>query len=341
MTPTPIGLDIGTSWIKAAQWARRGGAWRVRTAAWARRAPGTPWSDAEAADTVAILRRRGFTGVAAVLAAPCDKARLVEVEIPAAAVGPGRTAVARMEIARACRVEPAAFEFECWDLPKTARATEGAIAASVLPHLDADALVLPLDHAGLTVQRIAAPWSAFGAVTRHAPNLITGFVDLGHSALSLTVLVGGVCVYERRLAELGFHTVIQRVAQTLRADADHAQRVLRAVQTRPDAAGTKPVLEACRSYGQRVGEEIAVSLEYASHRYPHAAEGPVYALGGGACDPHMRAGASETAGTSVLLVPHPAEDLNDAPATPWALAVVPTLLASPPALAPAVPGVAA
>jgi hypothetical protein len=341
VTHTPIGLDIGTSWIKAAQWVRLDGAWRIRSAAWARRTPAAAWSNAQAASVAQVLRRRGFTGSSVVLNAPGDKARVVEIEVPAEAVGAGRTAAARMEIARACRVEPAAFEFECWDLPKTGRSGDNAVAASMLPHLEADALVLPFARAGLSTRRIAPPSSAFGVLAGPAPDVITGFADLGASALTLTVLVGGVCVYERRLTELGLHLLVDTIATSLGLDRHDAERLLRATRIDSEGSSVKAVREACRSFGDRVGREIAVSCEYASHRFARATDGPVYALGGGACDATVIRAASDAAGVTILPAPQPAADLADGPESPWSLSAVASMLVSPLALAPRHTGAAA
>jgi Tfp pilus assembly PilM family ATPase len=334
VTHTPIGLDIGTSWIKAAQWVRRDRVWRIRSAAWARRTPAAPWSESQADSVAQVLRRRGFTGSSIVLTAPGDKARVVEIEVPIEAIGAGRTAAARMEIARACRVEPSAFEFECWDLPKTGRSGDNALAASMLPHFEADALVLHFAQAGLTTRRIAPPASAFGVLAGPDPDLITGFADLGASALTLTVLVGGVCVYERRLTELGLNLLVDTIAASFGLDRQHAERLLRATRVDPESVSAKAVREACRSFGNRVGREIAVSCEYASHRFARATDGPVYALGGGACDATILRAASDAAGVTIQPAPRPAADLADGPECPWSLSSVASMVVSPHALAP-------
>lgn len=330
MNTSLIGLDIGSRWIKAAQWRRAGGRWGVRAAAWPRRTPGHDLPPAEAARLAAVLARRGFTGDLAVLVAPGDRARVAEIDLPAAAAGPGRRAAARMELARVCRLDPAGFEFELWDLPRSARSGEAPVAAAVLPHADADAFVEPLQDAGLAVASIAAQSEAFRALLG-APDkdAIDAIIDLGASALALTVLVGGVCVYERRLPELGLDEFAKSAAEACRFNPELAERVIQAA-----AQGSRTASDALagplRAFGARVGEEVAVSLEYASHRYPHASEGRMTAVGGGAQLSHLLAAAGQTLGLDVLAAPAGVPLPDDGPVPPWGAVATAAMAVAPP-----------
>lgn len=329
MNSSAIGLDIGSRCIKAAQWRRAGGRWTLRAAAWPRRAPGRDLPALEAQRLAAVLRRRGFAGDLTVLVAPGDRARVAEFDLPAAAQGPGRRAAARMELARVCRLDPAAFEFELWDLPRAPRPGETAVAAAVLPHADADAFVEPLQDAGLAIAAIAPQSDVFRALlAAPARDAIDAVVDLGVSALALSVLVGGVCVYERRLPELAADELAKSVADACRLSADDAQRVLHAAGEGSFLA-SDAIAGPLRAFGAKVGDEIAVSLEYAAHRYPQASEGRMLAVGGGAQHPFLLAAASQSLGLDLLPAPEAAPLADDGPTPPWALVAAAAMAVAP------------
>jgi len=281
---TVIGLDIGSATVKAAQWEKplSGGRWSLRTAAWPRRGSGELDCD-EASRISAILTRRGFVGSLVSVLASGEVARVAEIDLPSAAVGAGRLAAARMELARVCRMEPNGFEFETWDLPRSGRSGEVALGAAVLSHTDADKLVIPLHEAGLVVARIGSGSDAFGSMLGRQGATIDAIADIGASALSLTVLVGGACVYERRLAELGTRAMVSSAAKAMRMSEDRVARTMDTASRKPGGASSTVLAGMLKQFGARIGDEIAVSLEYASHRYPKAAEGRMLAVGGGAC----------------------------------------------------------
>ena len=195
---------------------------------------------------------------------------------------------------------------------------------------DADAFVQPLQDAGLAVASIAAQSEAFRALLG-APDkdAIDAIIDLGASALALTVLVGGVCVYERRLPELGLDEFAKSAADACRLTPEHAERVIQAA-----AQGARTASDALagplRAFGAKVGEEVAVSLEYASHRYPHAAEGRMTALGGGAQLGHLLTAASQTLGLDVLAAHAGAPLSDDGPVPPWGAVATAAMAVAPP-----------
>ncbi len=332
MSATIIGLDIGSAHVKAAQWQRApglGGRWHLRAAAWPRLRSGD--LDAEEASRIsAVLARRGFVGGTAAVLAPAEKVRVEEIDMPAAAVGAGRAAVARMELARACRIDPGGFEFETWDLPRVGRPGEAAVGATVLVHSDADRLILPLQETGLVVAKIGSAASAFGELLGKSGATIDTVADVGFSALSLTVMVGGACVYERRLAELGMHALIASVAESLNLSAARASRALEAVARQPGGALAASLAGPLRQFGSRVGEEILVSLEYASQRYPKAAEGRMLAVGGGACHASVLHASGHALGCSVEPPVSGVPMIDAELAPPWCVVAAAAMLVAPP-----------
>lgn len=329
MTHSMIGLDIGSRWVKAAQWFRSAGRARLRSASFPRQAPGTPFGEDEARRIASVLARRGFAGESVTLIAPAERARIAEIEVPAASAGAGRAAVARMELARVCRLEPASFEFEAWEVQRTVRSGEAPLAVALLPHADADVFVLPLAEAGLVVESIRTVGEACGEMLRGATGTIDTFADIGSSGLSLSVLVGGVCVYERRLVELGMDAVAKSAEEILRIDAQGAQRALHAAVENSSGRAHAAMAGVLRSFGARIGDELAVSLEYASHRYTQAAEGRVVALGGGACLPALLTAAGQTFGIAVEAARTPAASMDECFVPRWPVVAVAAMAVAP------------
>lgn len=335
MRTTLISLDIGSVTIKAAQWqhaAGLGGRWNLRTAAWPRQTQGTLGPE-EASRIAAVLARRGFVGRDVAVLAPGEMAHVQEIDMPAGVVGAGRGAVARMELARVCRIDPSAFEFETWDLPRVGRPGESAVGAAVLAHSDADQLVLPLQEAGLVAVTIGSAARAFGELLGRTGTTIDTVADLGASALSLTVLVGGACVYERRLAELGTRALVASIGETLKLTEAQAEQALATAARLPEGAMASALGGLLRQHGSRIGEEISVSLEYASHRYPKAAEGRMLAVGGGACHASIVKAAGQALGCDVQTPSVPVPLIDAVIAPPWCVVAAAAMLVAPSARA--------
>src|SRR5205823_4093664 len=111
---TPIGIDAGGRSIAAVQLDWSGGAGPAITAASIiARQPATPESPLSTTETAAleeVLYRQGFTGRDVVVGIP-DHALLTEVlELPPRSSGAPLEQLARMEIARTHKRDPASFE---------------------------------------------------------------------------------------------------------------------------------------------------------------------------------------------------------------------------------------
>src|SRR5262249_42197363 len=126
-----------------------------------------------------VLFRQGFVGDDVVLAAPTEHLRMDVLELPPRSSGAPIEQIARMEMARAAKLENEPFELECWDLPAT---TRGAAATNVmavaLRHQDAEALIDPFDTEGFEVLAVDARCWALARASRayHSPNAITALL---------------------------------------------------------------------------------------------------------------------------------------------------------------------
>lgn len=278
---TPIGLDIGSKWIKACQDLGRG---RRATACFPRLEPGAALSSVESQRIASVLMRRGFRGERVVVAAP--SVRSVELELPAS-VGAGMLgAAARMEAARVLRLDPWSFELALWPLPRPARASGDttAFAGAALPHEEAMALVAPLEEIGLEVTGIdlgggALVRSCAGALGAGSMGVV---LDVGWSGISIIVVCGGVAVYERRLPDLGIGQLCAQVGEELSLEPDRAELIVRRSLTMPGQVVHESVLARMTAMSQWLGHEIEVSMEYAWHRYGDSGQGVIVVAGGGA-----------------------------------------------------------
>src|SRR4051794_26368909 len=84
MQRTPIGLDIGTRCVKAAQARMRGKTITSVTTAVLDLPPETPFNAEHAAELQRLLRRRGFVGQTVAIGAGSHLLRIEAMELPPA-----------------------------------------------------------------------------------------------------------------------------------------------------------------------------------------------------------------------------------------------------------------
>ncbi|MBX3385778.1 MAG: hypothetical protein KF768_04340 [Phycisphaeraceae bacterium] len=235
---SPIGLDVGSRWIKAVQVARTRDGERIVAATRLRRSPsshGAGMDSAEADALLGVLHRQGFNGQEVVLSAPHDLLIRHGFDLPPRESGAPVAVLARAELARIGRCVPAAMEMCWWETPSWARAgragggaapnaTEGGgipVYALGMAHESATALLDGLEESGWRVVAVDAPTTAAArAVERGATGGRLAFgagmllVEIGWSTVCISAFAGGVPVYERLLDERG----LSRLADKLRTD---------------------------------------------------------------------------------------------------------------------------
>lgn len=308
---SPIGLDVGAKRIKAVQLSRRaGGARVVACAAFDRLEPDSPPSAREMDRVGAVLERTGFLGRECVVAA--DRAGLMtsELELPPEGSGAPREQIARLELARAHKREPAGFEMGLWDIPAPARSgTAGAHAlATACPHERAEAVLDAAEAAGLDVSVIDHPSCALARVAcRGAAAAPRAILDLGWSSAVLVLVRSGTVLFERSIEGGSLRRLWARIAEQPGIShgvidvllTDHAP-------ADPGAArrGRSPADRAARcvhEFAEAVGRELRMSAEYLARRFP-AAPGEaapaeqIDLVGGGAHLPAVVAQIAERSG---------------------------------------------
>jgi type IV pilus assembly protein PilM len=296
---SPIGLDIGTSRIKAAQLRRAGSAWAMHAFASIPRAvEGAPLDAGEASRVGDVLFRRGFTGREVVVSVPDAKLLTVNLELPPRNEQIPLDQIARSEFARSVKTESDPFEFAYWDLPAPARAARSTHVMGVgCRHVDAEPLIDALELAGFEL--VAMDVEAMALARACAPLMapaqeITALLDIGQAALRLFVLHQGVATYRRTLGGHGMRDLRKAVSEHIAVEADeevidyvldHVALSGQADLASPSAPSAAAIEQARRvicNHFDAVLAEITTSLSYTAHQYPDAPFRRLLLTGGGA-----------------------------------------------------------
>ena len=306
----PIGVDVGSRHIKAAQLARASGGWRIEAAASVQRRPCDPGAPGIQREDVRQLHdalvARSFRGRRVVLAVPADKLMTGIMELPPRDSGAPIEQIARSELARMHRSDPQSFEIACWDLPSPARAGEATyVMAAACTHNDANALLDLFENEGLSVGGLEIHASAVARACRPLLDDISGIVailDIGWNLARLALLYQDAVVYERKLGKGGIGPLVSGIAEQCRLDAPVAERFviesgLETGSTETPASAlssrniTPQAVQAARDavidYFNGMVDEMRIPLSYMANQYPDAAMERLIMVGGGARIPGL------------------------------------------------------
>lgn len=226
---TPIGVDVGSRGIRAAQLARTPSGWRLHAAAEFARAPDSPL-DAEARRLAGVLERRGFRGHNVVLAAPGEQLLGTVLELPPRSSSAPIHQLAAAELGRMHRVDPAAMEVALWEIPAANRAATGCdYMIAACPHAAANALLDSFENAGLRVRALDLPQLALlracaGSI-RPAPSM-DAVLHVGWDRCSLFIVADGVIAYERTLEGAEGKALVGGITQRLETEASAVEELL-------------------------------------------------------------------------------------------------------------------
>lgn len=291
----PIGLDVGSQWVKAAQFTGIGGQARLSAcAAFPRIIPGAAPTPDELGQIASILRRQGFTGRDVVIAAPGEKLQSGILELPAKAEGVPMDQLARAEFGRVHKLDMNGAELAWWELPASTRAAKGTVVMAVAcPHADAEPFIASFENAGLRVGVADTPTSA---LARGCMPLVKGkrsfaVLEIGASAGVLVLILDGVVIYERRLAEAGISRLLTTLEEGLGGGRETADYAIREVGLTPGPERGEDRFGEARGLIARHTEaalaEVRRTLAYASHQYAGAAVEALLLCGGGAQIPGL------------------------------------------------------
>jgi type IV pilus assembly protein PilM len=274
---SPIGLDVGARTVAAAQAVRQRSSWRLESASMISRPAGAPpdrLTPEESARLADILGRQGFIGRYVVAAAPQSKLMLSVLDLPPRSSGAPIDDLARSEMARTHRRDPASFEIACWDLPTPLRGSDTThLMAAAFAHEDAAAMLDPIESSGLCVEALdVRAWAMARACERPLAGSsdAAALLDIGEAGVVLALVRSGVVVYERVLPDSGLGPVRARVAKALALEADLIDAVFATLLTEsaaPDADASQEVKPILDEHAQHVVKELQIALGYVVHRY--------------------------------------------------------------------------
>lgn len=280
-----IGLDIGRTWVKAAQCDRRG---RIDRAAAFPRVPGGTGVDQQEAVLIAeSLLRRGFEPSPVVIGMNARDVRLEEIDAPPVSDEHALDRIILGEIGRLAHWQPDTYTAQWWRVPAPSRANAQDTFLSVAaPVTTVDAALEPLAGAGFDVQAVdlrigaAARLCAAQAESDH----LVVVVDVGWSCVEIAAWLDQRLVFVRRLEGAGLATSgaslprvpmgEQVLVESLimeRGECSHAWNVARA-----------GFFAAARRIGESLVSELSLTQAYLARRFPSAERCEVLIAGGGA-----------------------------------------------------------
>jgi len=279
---TPIGLDFGSRYVKAAQLARLPNGWRIEALAKVPRSdPAGPLTANEVLRVKSAIARQGFLGCRVVLAAPNDVATTNLLDLPPNSPDDSIEQMARMEVARVRRISPDSFEMSCWRAGGQAGGRNaGRVMAVACPHQQANQLLDLFEGAGFEVEALDAPPCALARACRtllSEQGDIVPIVDIGWHAAWLLLLARGEVAYHRTLGDCGMGSLVAQAAGRFHLEPRAAEQLLEGVnltsrqQPRPlgesdDQAGLEMARLARRHFHAMI-DELRTSLSYASSQH--------------------------------------------------------------------------
>lgn len=301
---SPIGLDIGSRFIKAAQLSAGrddAGCPRLEAALILERdTPGQPFTNGEAHRLRAILERRGFKGRQIAATVPGDALMTSILNLPPRDSEAPLDAIAAAELARTHRQEADALEVAFWDLPQSDNPISAAtrkpgttVMAVGCRHEHANALLDALESPGFDVLALDLEgWALSRAI---APLLdsqhpLTALIDIGWRGVNFVLLYEQAVVYERMLGGTG----IQALTDLIHREQPFSQAVIdyllanvgfntdRENIPSEDSRLADTLRSPLDQHFEGLTQELQLSLGYAAHQYPHASLGSLLLCGGGA-----------------------------------------------------------
>ncbi len=289
---TPIGIDLGSRWIKAVQLGKTPRGWRVEACAIVpRRSPDEPLGGDEITILCDVLYRGGFEGNKVVVSVPPDRLMTGMLDVPSGVSDAPLKQIVRMEFARMHGCDPQSFEMVSWELPKSSRLIEQTqVLATGCPHTHANALLDMLESNGLNVEALDTGVCALQRAVRplmQGTTGIFGILDLGWNACNVLVLHSGVVIYERSLPEVGLGKLHETLEGQFSLDTDEVDVLLGEVGVSQDLAEQKggKIFERAQSliiaHFDRAIEDMRAPFSYAVRQYEGASVNCVLLTGGG------------------------------------------------------------
>lgn len=289
-----VGLDIGRVTIKAAQITIAAKGPRLDGALCLRRTgQGGSLALAEGKRLARAMQRRGMSSQRLALVAPSEAVISSSINVPPPEGEVARDPIVKMELSRAHRLTPGAFEYAWWDLPaSTSGKRIGQAHAVALSHAAMGTTLDTLDTLGYEVAMTLPVSVAMLAAAQRRPidpRRIVAVMDLGANAGRLVLMHGGRVVHERALPDFNLRVIREALSASLGTTPEVTDFALGHFGLRDEPVGmvaceTSALLNSALS---ALAEEIGMSFAFISHLYPEAELGPLLLAGGGANVPGL------------------------------------------------------
>ena len=291
---TPIGIDIGTRQIKAAQLQRSHSGWRVEAlSVIPRTRPDSIISSEEVQLLNSVLQRQGFQGRNIVLAVPRDKILTGILELPPRGSGAPLEQIARVELSRMHKVPPNSFEMSYWHLPASTKSKDSTQVIAVgCAHTDTNKLMDVFEGEGLNVEaldvRTLAALRACEASLTAEPS-VTAILDIGWCSAYLSLIHRDVVVYERDLNKAGMKCLSETISAKLHLDNEATKTILTEVGLTSSDENDRVVNQAfeeirtmlVRHFDAMV-DDLRAPFLYTADRYSEVGIERLLLIGGGA-----------------------------------------------------------
>jgi Tfp pilus assembly PilM family ATPase len=310
LSHSPIGLDAGSRFIKAAQIQYTRGQPRISATASIQRLS-DQLDIAEVRRIGDILYRQGFTGTQIRMAVPPAKMLTSILELPPRTANSPFDQLARVEFSRHQKCEPDAFEMAWWELPQASRVSKTTSVMAVgCRYTDANSILDPFDTVGLDVLSLD---SGSLAAARACANVLGGqggisaILDLGWRSASLVILHDQTIIYDRPLGEAGIEQLYKDLSQSLGIKFDVIDVVISQTacqnplnETSSDAH--REIARAIDGHFSTLLKDLELSFSYAANHYASSTVDRLLLIGGGASIPGLVESWTQHLGIKVQVV---------------------------------------
>lgn len=304
---SPIGLDAGSRFIKAAQIQYTRGQPRISAVAAIQRL--SDQLDTNEVRRISdILYRQGFVGNQIRMAVPPAKILTSMLELPPRTANSPFDQLARVEFSRHQKCEPDTFEMAWWELPQASRvAKTTSVMAVGCRYSDADAILDPFDAAALDV--LALDSSSLAAARACAQVLggqggISAILDLGWRSASLVILHDQSIIYDRPLGEAGIEQLYKELSASLGVKFDVIDVVISEPLSKNENASDahREIARAIDNHFTTLLKDLELSFSYAANQYASATVDRLLLIGGGAAIPGLAENWTKHLGIKVQVV---------------------------------------
>jgi type IV pilus assembly protein PilM len=311
---TPIGIDVGSRSIKAAQLRTSNGRHHIAALSMSPRAERTGEIDRqEILDLRDVFRRQGFRGNEIVLAAPEEKLLRGTVELPSKISGAAVTQVARIELSRMHNAAPNSFEMICWELPAQAKSKSMTQAIAVgCPHDAANAFLDAFEECGFNVRALDVRSAAAARTCMPLivpPPTVTAILDLGWNSTKLLLVCGDNITYDTFLTANCMAKLIVTLRQESGIAEESAYQIVSTVgfvddnETNEfDQEFAEVIRRKLRRHFEAVLQELKAPFAYAGRQYPGGQIKRLLLVGGGARIPGLAQYLEAALGIEVMPV---------------------------------------